>query len=536
MQTPQPLPYPAAVEAWIRVHAVDPDIRAEVDRRAEAIRVLYDLDLEPARPILARCYARCPRGGQPWDPVALLRCLLLALLIGAPSINDFVPMLRGSALLRVLAGLPARVPEGGRVSPGVGTLYDFLHRLHDGPLPRSLAGYRRPSEVERAAARQPRPPGNRPSRPSKGKKGRPAPEEATAAGKPSERALAEARRARSSAIPADLLGRMTDLLWALAVRPSAERGLLGELCSLRVTGDGSPLITGASGLGRRTCRCDRKKPCDCLRTYADPDARSGWDAYRRCYFYGHHFYELSVTGQGHDLPILLRLDAANQSDHVAGLLALERATKTLRAQPEEWKIDCFIADMGHDGSATYELCGDHGIRPIIPLNGAPARHPTRDALKLSDRAVPLCQASIEMAAWGSGGPGKPAFICPVKAGKLPNCPIAPDTEPDWRCQPDTRYGPVVSVRTEDDPRLFPMIQRNSATFEELYRLRTGCERSNAIKKGRFKLEAARHRRASFWLIRLHLIAILQHALAWGVGDDPRAFVRRLMEPPLAAAG
>lgn len=535
MQTPQPSSYPTAVAAWIRANAWHPDLRAQLDQHAETIRVLVNLDLELARPILARCYAPCPRGGDPWDPVVLLRCLLLALLVDVPSINDFVPMLRGSPLLRVLAGLPGHAADGERVSPGVGTLYDFLHRLHDGPLPRSLQGYRRPSELERLAGRQPRPPGNRTPKRVKGKKGRPPPEEASALGKPSERALAEVRRVRNSGLPEDLLGRMTDLLWALAVKPSAERGLLGELTSLCVTGDGSPLITGASGLGIRSCRCDRTKPCDCLRTYSDPDARSGWDAYRGCYFYGHHFYEISVTSQGRDLPIMLRLDPGNQSDHVAGILTLERVCKTLRDQTEGWRVDCFIADMGHDGSATYELCGDHGIRPVIPLNGAPARHPRRDDLKLSDRAVPLCKASVEMAAWGSGGPGKPAFICPVKAGKIPACPIAPASEPDWRCQPDTRYGPVVSVLTHEEPRLFPAIQRNSATFEELYRLRSGCERSNAIKKGRFKLEAARHRRSSFWLIRLHLIAILQHALAWGAGVDPKAFVRGLIEAPLAAA-
>ena len=35
-----------------------------------------------------------------------------------------------------------------------------------------------------------------------------------------------------------------------------------------------------------------------------------------------------------------------------------------------------------------------------------------------------------------------------------------------------------------------------------------------MKKLAFKLEDARHRRASFWLVRLHLIAVLQHARAW----------------------
>ncbi len=58
-----------------------------------------------------------------------------------------------------------------------------------------------------------------------------------------------------------------------------------------------------------------------------------------------------------------------------------------------------------------------------------------------------------------------------------------------------------------------------------------------MKKGRFKLEAARHRGASFWLIRLHLIAILQHALAWVADADASALVGELLgrAPPTRLA-
>jgi hypothetical protein len=47
------------------------------------------------------------------------------------------------------------------------------------------------------------------------------------------------------------------------------------------------------------------------------------------------------------------------------------------------------------------------------------------------------------------------------------------------CQPPAQMGPVVSVRTSDDPRLYPPLPRNSATFKALMATRTGCERSNA---------------------------------------------------------
>jgi hypothetical protein len=529
MQTDPSSSYPARVRAWSHAHRDDTNLRAQLDQHAEIVTILLSLDLEPARSILARCYASSPRGGDPWDPIVLLRCLLIALIAGIPSINKLVPALRGSRVLRVLAGLPDTVADGENTAPGVGTLYDFLHRVHDGPLPRGVVGYIRPSQVERQATRAPRRPGNE-GRRSKEHKGRTAAEEATPDGKPSERTLQTLRQTRTARRPDDLLGRMSELLWVLAVRPSAERGLLGDLQNLVVAGDGSPLVTGACGLGQRACRCDRTKTCDCPRTFADPDARSGWDSYRRHYFYGHHFYEICVPYEHHDLPVLLRLDPANTSDHVAGLLALDGLSKTLRDETDGWRIDRFIADCGHDGSATYALCDDLYVRPVIPLNGAPALHPKRPDLKLSPKGIPLCLASVELAAWGSSEPGRPTYICPVKARKIATCPLAPKDEPTWLCEPGTPTSPVVNLAKQDDPRLFPEIHRNSKTFEDTYRLRTGCERSNGLKKGRFQLERARHRRASFWLIRLHLIAILQHAMAWTSGADPRAVVRELLGP------
>ena len=45
------------------------------------------------------------------------------------------------------------------------------------------------------------------------------------------------------------------------------------------------------------------------------------------------------------------------------------------------------------------------------------------------------------------------------------------------CQPATQMGPVVYVRTSDDPRLYPPLPRDSATFKALMARRTGCERS-----------------------------------------------------------
>ncbi|MCB9762269.1 MAG: hypothetical protein H6739_20890 [Alphaproteobacteria bacterium] len=484
---------------------------------------LWFLELEPARPVLEACYAPSPRGGEPWDPVVMLRCLLLGPLVGEPALNAWGHRLRAEPVLQAIAGLAE--PEPGRrraPSPSIGAFYSFLHRLHDGPLREGVAI--RPSALERRRAESAQPGWER-------RKGKP---EKNATAK-----LVDALRARrSSGNPDDLLGRLTRILWTCGVEVSVRRGLLEDIEALIVAGDASPLVTAANGHGRRVCSCPRTARCDHDRVWSDPDAKRGYDAYRDRYDFGYHSYELLAPVDGHDLPLLVRLDPADHSEHRACALAIEQLGKLLRDERHRFGLSVFIADAGHDARANHAHAMDWGMRPVIPLRSdVPAVHPTRPDIALSPRAIPLCQAGAEMAAWGTGGPNQSVFLCPVKANKLERCPLAPDGEPDWRCQPETKWGPVLNMNVHDNPRLFPLIARNSAGYRKLYKKRTGCERSNDEKKSKLKLEAARHRRWSFWLIRLNLLALLQHARAWVSKLDARAFVEGLMGrgPPAAHA-
>jgi hypothetical protein len=86
------------------------------------------------------------------------------------------------------------------------------------------------------------------------------------------------------------------------------------------------------------------------------------------------------------------------------------------------------------------------------------------------------------------------------------------------CQPQTQMGPVVYVRTTDDPRLYPPIPRDSATFKQLLAQRTGCERSNAYKKVTSRLGERPCRSATQFLVRLSLVSLLEHACAWLAED------------------
>jgi len=82
------------------------------------------------------------------------------------------------------------------------------------------------------------------------------------------------------------------------------------------------------------------------------------------------------------------------------------------------------------------------------------------------------------------------------------------------CQPETKMGPVVYVNTDDDPRLYPLISRKSKQFKKLMNLRSGCERSNSLKKVTYKLFRRVCRNATHYLVRLYLISIVEHALVW----------------------
>jgi hypothetical protein len=239
-------------------------------------------------------------------------------------------------------------------------------------------------------------------------------------------------------------------------------------------------------------------------------------------------YEFVCAASGHDLPIALYLDKGSLSDHVAVLHTFERFRKQLRDYYEDASVASVALDCGHDSEPTYDYFIGHGVTPFIPLSKeAPKNHPKRSDVTLSKRGVPLCQGGCEMVFHGLSSSGQQVFVCPVKAKKLTVCPQAPHDYPSYRCRPLGKLDPTVCIQTKDFPRLFPPIPRNHPTFKKHYNLRSACERSYSIKKEYFDLEKAKHRRKSFWLIRLHCIAILQHALAWVSKENKQAFVDSL---------
>ena len=122
-----------------------------------------------------------------------------------------------------------------------------------------------------------------------------------------------------------------------------------------------------------------------------------------------------------------------------------------------------------------------------------------------------------------------------------NCPVKRPTHKDGKhcwaahteecpfgalCQPETKMGPIVYVRTMDDPRLYPPLPRESEKFNRLMKLRSGCERSNSQKKETYRLKERTCRSSVHFIVRLYLVSIIEHAKAWlaqqkkKLGEDP----------------
>ena len=543
-----------------RCGCMRPPCLKELKYYQDAVLLLCCLDLGPAKPILERCYSESPRGSTRYDPLAMFRLILLGAAIGVMGINALVRRVRHSRVLAVLAGFPMDV-NGEVRTPAVATVYDLLHRLHDGPI-RRVRGVARPSVTEYERTQTPLRPevrhgkesadstdspdgeANGPGTGSNKKKTSKSKGKASSrksyrnrargAGQVTEALRLALVKQDRNELPDNLCTRLMEILDAVAIRPSAEAGLLGDVHALLLAGDGSPLPTNADGHGKKveSCPHSRWERCDCPRTWADPDAARGWDHYRETYYFGYNFYECCSVGGPKELPVFIGLDPANTNDQLASMKGLSMLTRYFRRAPGGFEIGTFIGDCGHDGEPLHRyVYHDLDIKPVIPISGeVPAVHPIRKDVHL-DRAtaVPLCEAGCTMAAWGTAGEGRTSFICPVKAGKIKSCPLARPEQPDWVCRPEQKYGPTVVMNVDDNPRLFPVIARNSKKFEDLYKKRPACERSNAFKKETGHIEDCGHRRWSFWLFRLYNLAIIQHAQAWVARMNAEQNLLKLLE-------
>ena len=406
-----------------------------------------------------------------------------------------------------------------RRTPSVGAFYSFLDRIEDGPFSPSCPHRVRPSKARKLPLLR---------NLSEEKANKEARRKAILAHCDSishhlkQQLLASSSQPR----PSDFQSRLEDILIKTAIKPSAQRGLLGDLDSLVVSGDGSALETGAASTGRPACCCRSQGiyNCNCPRLFSDHSADWGYDPYRETYYFGHTFYQHCSSVSGHDLPLHITIGPASESDFTLSLKSLDRMQKAFSENGLEAKIEAVSYDSGHDALGIYEYLKAKDIKPVIALN-ARSGHASASgtASSINDEGVPLCEAGLEMRRHSRGKLDRLIYNCPVKRpthidGKLiwqsyvEQCPLG------VLCQPETKMGPVVYVRTGENPRLYPEIERGSARYKQLMKLRTGCERSNSVKKVANHLGKRVCRSATHYLVRLYLVSIIEHAKAWLAED------------------
>ena len=99
-------------------------------------------------------------------------------------------------------------------------------------------------------------------------------------------------------------GRLFEIFKSQFLNKSVDEGLI-DLENLAVSGDGTPVYTGARERKTRTCDCLVKgiRDCKCNRIYHYPDCSIGWDSHRDHYYFGYDLYMLTASDSESDLPI-----------------------------------------------------------------------------------------------------------------------------------------------------------------------------------------------------------------------------------------
>jgi hypothetical protein len=214
------------------------------------------------------------------------------------------------------------------------------------------------------------------------------------------------------------------------------------------------------------------------------------------------------------------------TDFTMGPTSLDRFLKTCAAHAMPITVRAAVYDSGLDAHGIYQFLQAKTITPVLALNPRRGEHPapTGTATHVNEQGVPLCPAGLPMRRHSFGPGGRRIYYnCPVKrptrrGGRVHWVAHVAECPHQALCQPQSQMGPVVYIRTAEDPRLYPPIARDSGTFKALMAQRTGCERSNSFKKVASRLGERPCRSATQFLVRLYLVSLLEHACAWRAAD------------------
>lgn len=406
-----------------------------------------------------------------WTPCSPSREAYSFSYLKEHSISRFVSQLKSDPLLAAICGF------FDDYILGVGNFYDFIDRINCQDeqcwLSKPLVKPRKPKKGEKLPPRHP--------------------------GIVEKLTTEVINGRRLSHHPEDI---MQKIFAHLAVLPSANLGLLGDLKNINIAGDGAPLETGGSPFGKKTCDCRKNKiyKCDCHRYYSDRWANWGYDSHHDRYFYGYTLYHITASNSPNDLPIYLKLVQGSRNDSVTSVFAF---AELLELYPQ-FRFQHVFLDSAHDVLGIYNMFKHFKINPLIDLNNRKSGNRTYPSpLSIDPNGIPTCPAKMPMVYWGyEEKRSRLKWRCPCYKD-ISQCPL------EQPCSPST-YGRSVYTKPQWDYRLFTVPPRKSDKWKELYNERTSVERSLKRTLVDYKVEHARVRSKKHWFFRITSCAINQH--------------------------
>ena len=464
-----------------------PDADTSLDSDTwEVIEQFWHLDLSSVDQIMQDRYSMF--GPAPRLPSNMLRSYMLSMKFKVPSLTSWASCLKQNHLYAILSGFIVGD------TPGTGTFYDFMRRLW-------LSDKNNISDPLH-------PPKEKPKKPKK-KGEKAAPVEKVTVSDLLERFDIDPPQDFAPA------ARLFEIFKSRFLNVSVENGLI-DLDNLSVSGDGTPVYTGAWERKTRTCNClgNGIRDCKCNRIYHQPDCDIGWDSHRNRHYFGYDLYMLTASDSESDLPVFPFLGPAARHDSHGFLYNWFSMKQYL----PEAHIHKLLLDSAHDSLALYEYCRLHDIRPFIDLNDKRSNRPVyKNDFTLDFDSVPICPAGLRMRRDGTeSSKRRTKFKCPKIsfAGGKVFCTC------DAPCS-DAKYGRTVHLAMKDNPRLFNDPPRSSREWKLEYNARTSSERCNKREKIDYKLEDGRHRSTKMWYCRLFAIMMCQHLDAWALPKSSR---------------
>lgn len=446
----------------------------------------WSLDLSSVDELMSDRYSSF--GPVPRLPSDMLRSILVSVEFKITSYTRWAADLKENHLHAIISGFSVGD------TPGVGTFYDFTSRLW-------LSEKNNISDPVH-------PPKAKPVKPKNPEEKAPPVEKIT---------VKDLFQQFEESPPTDMAPclRLYDIFKSLFLMKSDSLGLI-TLKSLALAADGTPVYTGARERKTRTCNCREKGilKCNCNRIYKQPDCNIGWDSHRKRYYFGYDLYMLTASDSVNDLPVFPFLGPASRHDS-HGFLYNWYSMKQFLPEATVTKL---LLDSAHDNMPMYDYCRENDITPFIDLNDKCGKPPIyKEDFTINSDGIPVCKAGFPMRRDGTEhDKGRTKFKCPKIsfAGKEPKCTC------ETPCS-DAKYGRVIHLVMEDNPRLFNDPPRSSKEWKLEYNARTSAERCNKREKLDYKLEDGRYRSSMMWYCRLFAIMMCQHLDAWTLPKSSR---------------